>query len=88
MNIIAWLIIGALAGWIASMIAGTNGQQGWLMNIVVGIVGAFVGGFVYSLLTGVDFAAAFNLVTLVVAIVGAVILLFLYRAVTGRTMRI
>jgi len=88
MNIIAWLIIGALAGWIASMIAGTNGQQGWLMNIVVGIVGAFVGGFVYSLLTGVDFAAAFNLVTLMVAIGGAVILLFAYRAVTGRAIRV
>jgi uncharacterized membrane protein YeaQ/YmgE (transglycosylase-associated protein family) len=70
------------------MIAGTNAQQGWLMNIVVGILGAFVGGFVYSLLTGVDFAAAFNLVTLVVAIVGAVILLFVYRAFTGRTMRV
>ena len=88
MNIIAWLIIGALAGWIASMIAGTNGQQGWLMNIVVGIAGAFVGGFLYSLLTGVDFAATFSLVTLVVAIVGAVILLFAYRVVAGRTMRI
>lgn len=88
MNIIAWLIIGALAGWIASMIAGTNGRQGWLMNIVVGIVGAFVGGFAYSLLTGLDFAAAFNLMTLVIAVVGAVIVLFIYRAVTGRTMRV
>ena len=57
MSIIGWLIIGALAGWIASMIAGTNAQQGWLMNIVVGIVGAFIGGFLYSLLTGVNFAA-------------------------------
>ena len=88
MNLIAWLIIGALAGWIASMIAGTNGQQGWLMNIVVGIVGAFVGGFLYSLLTGVDFAAAFNLATLLGAIGGAVVLLFIVRALTGRTMRV
>jgi uncharacterized membrane protein YeaQ/YmgE (transglycosylase-associated protein family) len=85
MNIIGWLIIGALAGWLASLVAGTNAQQGWLMNIIVGILGAFVGGFLYSVLTGVDFAAGFDLVTLLVATVGAVILLFIYRALTGRT---
>lgn len=85
MNIIAWIVIGALAGWIASMVAGTNGQQGWLMNIIVGILGAFVGGWLYSLLTGVDFAAGFNLITVVVATIGAVVLLFIYRAVSGRT---
>ena len=85
MNLIGWLVIGALAGWIASMIAGTNAQQGWLMNIVVGIVGAFIGGFLYSLLTGVNFAGGFDLITLVVATLGAVVLLFIYRAVTGRT---
>jgi uncharacterized membrane protein YeaQ/YmgE (transglycosylase-associated protein family) len=85
MNLIGWLIIGALAGWIASMIAGTNAQQGWLMNIVVGVVGAFIGGFLYSLLTGANFAAGFDIITLVVATLGAVVLLFIYRAVTGRT---
>jgi uncharacterized membrane protein YeaQ/YmgE (transglycosylase-associated protein family) len=85
MNIIAWLIIGALAGWLASMVAGTNAQQGWLMNIIVGILGAFVGGFLYSVLTGANFAAGFDLITLLVATVGAVILLVLYKAVTGRT---
>jgi uncharacterized membrane protein YeaQ/YmgE (transglycosylase-associated protein family) len=83
-SIIGWLIIGGLAGWIASMIAGTNAQQGWLMNIVVGILGAFIGGFLFSLLTGSDFMGGFNLVTLVVATLGAVVLLFLYRAVSGR----
>jgi uncharacterized membrane protein YeaQ/YmgE (transglycosylase-associated protein family) len=85
MNIIAWLIIGALAGWLASMVAGTNAQQGWLMNIIVGILGAFVGGFLYSVLTGANFAAGFDLITLLVATVGAIILLVLYKAVTGRT---
>ncbi len=83
-SIIGWLIIGGLAGWIASMIAGTNAQQGWLMNIVVGILGAFIGGFLFSLLTGSDFMGGFNLVTLVVATLGAVVLLFIYKAVSGR----
>jgi uncharacterized membrane protein YeaQ/YmgE (transglycosylase-associated protein family) len=84
MNLIGWLIIGALAGWIASMIAGTNAQQGWLMNIAIGIVGALIGGFVMTLITGADFTAGFNLTTLIVAIIGAAVLLFAYRAFTGR----
>lgn len=85
MSIIGWLIIGALAGWIASMIMGRNDQMGWLANILVGIVGAFVGGFVWSLITGADFMAAFSIGTLLVAIIGAVILLAIYGAVTGRS---
>lgn len=88
MSIIGWIIIGAVAGWIASMIVGTNAQQGWLMNIIVGIVGAFVGGLVYGFLTGNDFVAGFDIGTLLVAIVGAVVLLFIYRAVTGSTTRV
>jgi uncharacterized membrane protein YeaQ/YmgE (transglycosylase-associated protein family) len=79
MDIIAWLIIGALAGWIASLITGRG--EGLLLDIVVGIIGAFVGGFLYSALTGVNFTAGFNLTTLLVAIVGAVILLVIWGAV-------
>jgi uncharacterized membrane protein YeaQ/YmgE (transglycosylase-associated protein family) len=84
MGIIAWLIFGAIAGWVASMIAGTNARQGWLMNIIVGIVGAFIGGFLYSLLTGANFVAGFDLTSFIVAVVGAVILLFIVSAVTRR----
>lgn len=80
MGIIAWLIFGALAGWVASMIAGTNARQGCLLNIVVGIAGAFIGGFLYSLLTGTDFVARFDLTSFLVAVAGAVLLLFV---VTG-----
>ncbi len=77
MGIISWLVFGALAGWVASMIAGTNERQGCLLNIVVGIVGAFIGGFLYSLITGDDFVAQFNISSFVVAVIGAVILLFI-----------
>jgi uncharacterized membrane protein YeaQ/YmgE (transglycosylase-associated protein family) len=78
----AWLIIGALAGWIASLITGRG--EGLLLDIVVGIIGAFVGGLLYSALTGVNFTAGFNLTTLMVAIVGAVILLMIWGAVRAR----
>jgi uncharacterized membrane protein YeaQ/YmgE (transglycosylase-associated protein family) len=84
MGFIGWLVIGALAGWIASMIAGTNAQQGWLMNIVVGIVGAIIGGWVYSLLFNVSFTSGFDLTSLIVATLGAVVLLFVYRFIAGR----
>lgn len=84
MSILVWLIFGALAGWVASMIAGTNRQQGCLIDIIVGIVGAFLGGFLYSWLTGQDFNAAFNIPSLLIAIGGAVILLFIVKAVQRR----
>ena len=48
----SWIIFGALAGWIASILTGRNSQQGCLMNIIVGIVGAFLGGWGYTLITG------------------------------------
>jgi len=75
MGIIAWIIMGALAGWIASMIIGNNEQQGALGNIVVGILGAFVGGFIISLIGGED-VGGFTLYSLLVSIGGAVVILF------------
>lgn len=81
LDIIAWIIFGALAGWIASIIMGTNAQQGALGNIVVGIIGAFIGGFIVRLLGG-D-VSGFSFGSLLVAVLGAVVLLFLMR-VLGR----
>ena len=82
MNIIAWIILGALAGWIASMLTGRNGQMGWLANIIVGIVGAFVGALIWHLITGAAWVAGFNIGTLLVAIVGAVVLVLIWAAIT------
>lgn len=77
MGIIAWVIFGALAGWVASMLAGTNERQGCLTNIVIGVVGAFIGGFAIELFTGSQFDFAFNIRSFIVAVVGAVGLLAL-----------
>ena len=71
MGLIAWIIFGALAGWVASKLAGRDDQMGCLMNIVVGVIGAFVGGAVVSLFSG-GFSISFNLTSFVVAVVGAV----------------
>ena len=84
MGVLAWIIFGALAGWVASILAGTDRQQGCLLNIVVGVVGAFVGGLLYQLLTGGSFDFNFNLSSFIVAVIGAVVVLFLWRALAGR----
>ncbi|HEY6073195.1 MAG TPA: GlsB/YeaQ/YmgE family stress response membrane protein [Anaerolineales bacterium] len=75
MNIIFWIVLGALAGWIASMIMGRNAQMGALANIVVGIIGALIGGFIMNSL-GAGGVSGFNLYSVLVAIGGAVVLLF------------
>ena len=82
MSIIAWLVLGAIAGFIASKIVDNTGQ-GLLIDIVLGIIGAFVGGYVFTLL-GAAPITGFNLYSVVVAIIGAVIVLAIYHAVAGR----
>jgi uncharacterized membrane protein YeaQ/YmgE (transglycosylase-associated protein family) len=83
MGIIGWLVLGGLAGWVASMIAGTNGSQGPFGNIIIGIIGAFIGGFVVNLFGGSG-VTGFNIWSFIVAVIGAVILLFIWKALTGR----
>lgn len=74
MGIITWIIFGALAGWLASIITGRNRQMGCIANIVVGIVGAIIGGFLMSFVGGSG-VTGFNLYSFFVAVVGAVVLL-------------
>lgn len=77
MGFIIWLVIGGLVGWIASLIMKTDREQGLLLNIVVGIVGAVIGGWVLSPLLGVSTInqSNFSIASIVVSILGAVILL-------------
>jgi uncharacterized membrane protein YeaQ/YmgE (transglycosylase-associated protein family) len=73
-----WIIFGALAGWIASIIMKTNDDQGALGNIIIGILGAFLGGFLMQLLGGSG-VNEFSLGSLLVAILGAVILIAIMK---------
>ncbi len=74
MGILSWIVLGALAGWVASMIMGKNGSMGAIANIAVGIIGAFIGGFVMSLGNGYG-VTGFNFTSFLIALLGAVILL-------------
>lgn len=78
MGIVAWIIFGALAGWFASMLAGTNAEQGLIGNIIVGIIGAVVGGFIFQLLGG-EGITGFNIWSMLVAVFGAVLLLLVIK---------
>ncbi|MEX0931868.1 MAG: GlsB/YeaQ/YmgE family stress response membrane protein [Candidatus Paceibacterota bacterium] len=78
MSILAWVILGGIAGWIGSILMSTNESQGIIMNIVIGILGAFVGGFLFSFIGG-DGITGFNFYSLFVAIIGSVTFIWLAR---------
>ena len=82
MNIIAWLVLGLIAGWIGSMIVNRRGE-GLLMDIVLGVVGAFVGGFLFNMF-GAGGVSGLNIYSMVVAVIGSVVVLFLYHALVRR----
>jgi uncharacterized membrane protein YeaQ/YmgE (transglycosylase-associated protein family) len=76
MNFILWLIVGGVVGWLASLIMKTDGQQGILLNVVVGIVGAFIGGWLISPLVGTGtINEGLSIGSVIVSLIGAVILL-------------
>ncbi|HVV92212.1 MAG TPA: GlsB/YeaQ/YmgE family stress response membrane protein [Hyphomicrobiales bacterium] len=82
MSIIGWIVLGLIAGWIGSKIVNKSGA-GVLLDIVLGIVGALVGGFIFTAL-GAHGITGFNIYSLIVAIIGAVVVLLIYHAVAGR----
>ena len=89
MNFIVWLVVGGLIGWVASMVMKTDAQQGVILNIVVGIVGAFLGGWLVSPLVGVPSINqdAFSVGAMAVSLVGAIILLAIVNLMRRGTAR-
>ena len=81
MSILGWIILGGLAGWLASALM--HEEEGCLMSVIIGVVGAVIGGVVFHLLGGVG-VTGFNLWSFVVALVGAIILLAIVRALRRR----
>ena len=85
MSIIAWLIVGALAGWIAGMVVKGDEGYGVIGMIIAGILGALLGGFVLGLITGEDYMDELSIMTVVAAIIGAIVVVFAWRAIAGRS---
>jgi uncharacterized membrane protein YeaQ/YmgE (transglycosylase-associated protein family) len=82
MSIIVWIVLGLIAGFIASKIVNKKGA-GFFLDIVLGIVGAVVGGFIFTAL-GESGVTGFNLYSLVVSVIGAIVVLVIYHAIVGR----
>ena len=82
MSILAWLVVGLIAGWIGSMLV-NRGGEGPLMDIVLGVVGAVVGGFLFNFF-GHSGATGINLYSIFVAVIGSVVVLVVYHAIAGR----
>lgn len=82
MSIISWIILGLIAGFLGSKIINKSGE-GMLLDIVLGIVGAVVGGVIFSFF-GASGVTGLNIYSLIVAVIGSIVVLWLYHAVTGR----
>jgi uncharacterized membrane protein YeaQ/YmgE (transglycosylase-associated protein family) len=89
MNLIVWLVVGGVIGWLASLIMKTDAQQGIILNVIVGIVGALLGGWLLSPLVGAGTLnqGDFSLMGLLVSLVGAIILLFVVNLIRRRAPR-
>lgn len=79
MEILLWIVFGALVGWIASLVMKTDAQQGVVMNVVVGIAGAIIGGWIMSAFGQAD-VSGFNPYSFMVALLGAVVLIVIVKA--------
>jgi len=86
MGFIFWIILGGLAGWIASKFTNNDARMGVFSNILVGIVGAYIGGFITWMFGGIGITGL-NLYSLIVATLGAVLLLWIVNGIVGRDIR-
>jgi len=83
MSIIAWIVLGLIAGWLAGMIM-RGGGYGIVGDIVLGVLGAIIGGWITGALLGADLVNGFNVVSVLVAVLGAIVLIAISRLFTGR----
>jgi uncharacterized membrane protein YeaQ/YmgE (transglycosylase-associated protein family) len=83
MSLIGWIVLGGIAGWLASIITGRNDRMGCITNILAGVVGGVVGGWLFSFFGGSG-VTGFNLMSLLVAVVGAVVVLAIVNLIFGR----
>jgi uncharacterized membrane protein YeaQ/YmgE (transglycosylase-associated protein family) len=83
MGIIAWIVVGLIAGWLAEQITGRDDSL--IANLVIGIVGALVGGFIFGRLLGLNYNEGLNLATIAIATGGAVIFLWIFGMIRNRT---
>jgi uncharacterized membrane protein YeaQ/YmgE (transglycosylase-associated protein family) len=87
MSIIAWIVLGLIAGWIAGMVM-KGGGYGIIGDIVLGIVGAIIGGWLTGLVLGANMVSGFNIQSLIVAVIGAIVLIAISRLFTGNRARV
>lgn len=79
MGILLWIVFGGIVGWVASLVMGTDSQQGLILNIIIGIVGAIIGGWMMSFF-GESSVSGFNLYSFMVALLGAIVLITVVKA--------
>jgi uncharacterized membrane protein YeaQ/YmgE (transglycosylase-associated protein family) len=83
MSIIAWIVLGLIAGWLAGMLM-RGGGYGIVGDIVLGILGAIIGGWITGVVLGADLVNGFNVISVLVAVLGAIVLIAISRLFTGR----
>lgn len=82
MGWLSFIVLGGVAGWLASIVMHTNGSQGIILNVIVGVIGASIGGYLFGWFGGAG-VTGFNLYSLMVATVGAVVLIWLFKLIRG-----
>ena len=85
MGLVSWVLFGALVGWVSSLILGTNQSQGWIGNIILGIIGAVAGGVVFSWLFDDDFSINWSIGSFIVALAGGLVVSWGYAALMRRS---